>query len=900
MTIRNLKSLFQPRSVALVGEIDEPLSAGALTAGNLIGGGFGGDIFFVNSQGRAIEGYPPFTAVDALPAAPDLAVISSAPAAVSGVIADLGRLGTRAAAVISTGFVEYDRQSSRALQAEILTAAGPHLLRVIGPNSTGVMAPRHGLNAGFTHLQPLPGALAFVTQSNAVLASVLDWATHRRIGFSHCVCLGDMIDVDFGDMLDYLAGDHHCRAILLYMEHITQARKFMSAARAAARIKPVIVVKAGRYSGERIPDPGAAAGVFDTDAVYEAAFARAGVLRVNDLQALFDAVTTLGLLQPVHDNRLAVLTNGRGLGLLAADALIDKHGRLARLDAATIERLSAVLPSTWSRMNPVDIRPDAQAARYKAALEILSENTGVDAVLVLNAPSAAASRREIAEAVIQTAAAQAGRWNRCGILTCWLGDGATQALRQLFIEKGVPSYETPAEAVRGFMQMYRYRHGQELLMETPPSIPGDFRPDTDEARKLIKTARDQNQEWLTAAQTMALLKAYRIPVAEAHFAADPEAAARMTTELGGPVILKLSVPRPPTASAGESQALDHDDPELVRETAAAMLEQVRDETPDIHPDGFILQPLIDRTGRYELCLGMLTDAVFGPLLYFGQGGKAAQVIGDQALALPPLNMKLAHETITRTRIFRLLAGISGIPAVDNEAVAFTLVKLAQLISDLSEIAAIDINPLLAGPCGVIVLDAVCRIRKPQAAALRRLAICAYPTELEETITLPDGRNMLLRPVRPEDEPAYQDVFSSLSAEAIRFRFLHSKKILPHIEAARLTQIDYDREMALVLAGRNPSGKPELYGSVRVMADPDNEDAEFAILLRGDMIGMGLGPMLMRRIIDYARRRGIRRLHGDVLDDNRPMLQVCKALGFKQKRDLDDPGVVRVGLELEVG
>ena len=900
MTIRNLKSLFQPRSVALIGEIGDPLSTGALTAGNLIGGGFGGDIFFVNSQSQSVEGYPSFNAVDALPAAPDLAVISSAPAAVSGAIADLGRLGTRAAAVISTGFAEYDRESSRALQAEILAAAGPHLLRVIGPNSTGVMAPRYNLHAGFTHLNPLPGALAFVTQSNAVLASVLDWATHRRIGFSHCVCLGDMIDVDFGDMLDYLAGDYHCRAILLCMEQITQARKFMSAARAAARIKPVIVVKSGRYSGERLPDQGAASGVFGTDAVYEAAFARAGVLRVNDLQALFDAVTTLGLLQPVNDNRLAVLTNGRGLGLLAADALIDKRGRLARLDAATIERLIAVLPPTWSRVNPIDIRPDAEAARYKVALEILIEDDGVDAVLVLNAPSAAASRREIAEAVIQTASAQASRWNRCGILTCWLGDGATQVLRQLFIEKGVPSYETPAEAVRGFMQMYRFRHGQGLLTETPPSIPSDFRPDTDEARRLVKTAQEQNWDGLTTAQTMALLKAYRIPVAEAHFAADPDAAARAAADISGRVTLKLSVPLLSAASGVEPPALDLEDPETVRETAAAMLEQVRDETPDLHPDGFILRPMVDRTGRHELCLGMLPDAVFGPILYFGQGGKAAQIIADQALALPPLNMKLAHETITRTRIFRLLKGFNGSPASDIEAVAFTLVKLAQLISDLPEIAAIDINPLLAGPSGVIVLDAVCRLQNPRAVALRRMAICAYPTELEEPITLPDGRTMLLRPVRPEDEPAFQDVFSSLSAEAIRFRFLHAKKILPHTEAARLTQIDYDREMALVLSGKDASGKPEIYGSVRVTADPDNEDAEFAILLRGDMTGLGLGPMMMRRIIEYARRRGIRRLHGDVLDDNRPMLQVCKALGFKQKRDLDDPGVVRVGLELEVG
>ncbi|MFZ0611290.1 MAG: GNAT family N-acetyltransferase, partial [Desulfobacterales bacterium] len=488
-------------------------------------------------------------------------------------------------------------------------------------------------------------------------------------------------------------------------------------------------------------------------------------------------------------------------------------------------------------------------------------------------------------------------WNRRGILTCWLGDGTTQALRQLFIEKGVPSYETPSEAVRGFMQMYRYRHGQELLMETPPSIPGDFRPDTPQARQLVGTALEKNQEKLTIDQTMALLKAYRIPVAEACFAADPEAAARRAGEMSGPVVLDLSLSGLPAAGAWVPSAPGLDDPELVRETAAAMLEQAREETPDLAPDGFILRPMIDRTGCHELCLGMLSDSVFGPLIYFGQGGGAAPVLADQALALPPLNMKLARETISRTQIFRLLEGFSGRPAADIEAIAFTLVKLAQLIGDLPEIAAIDVNPLLADSNGVLVLDAVCRLQTPPAAARRQTAICAYPSHLEQAVSLPGGLTMLLRPVRPEDEPAFQDIFSNLSAEAIRFRFLHPKKILPHTEAARLTQIDYDRDMALVLAGKDAAGKPELYGSVRVIADPDNEDAEFAILLRGDMTGLGLGPMLMRRIIDYARSRGIRRLHGDVLDDNRPMLQVCKALGFKQKRDPDDPGVVRVILEV---
>ncbi len=898
MTIRNLEFLLRPRSVALVGASDKARSLGAVVARNLLRGGFAGPLYPVNPHLAAIEGMPVFASAAVLPAAPDLAVITTPPDTVPGIIAELGARGTRAAVVLSAGFGEMPRAGGRELQDRLLAAARPHLLRVVGPNCLGVLAPGAGLNASFAHLQPLPGRLAFVAQSGAVITAVLDWATSRRIGFSYVVSLGDMADVDFGDLLDYLTTDINTRAILLYIEEITQARKFMSAARAAARIKPVVVVKGGRHpQGARAASchTGALAGA---DAVYEAAFRRAGVLRVADLQALFDAVTTLAASRPFSGDRLAILTNGGGMGVLAADALAERDGKLADLSPGTLARLDAALPPTWSRGNPVDIVGDADGERFASALRIMCDDPAVDAVLVMHCPNAVVPGGETAQAVLEVARDLATSAPQRGLFTCWLGENAAVSARQLFAENGIPTYRTPTEAVRGFLQMVRYRHGQEQLMQTPPSLPEDFVPDTEGARRLIAGALAEGRGWLSADECRGVLSAYEIPMVETRSAANADAAASAAAALRFPVALKIDSPEILHKTEAGGVALDLASPAAVREAAAAMAALVRQARPDARLDGFTLQPMVRRDHAYELIVGASVDPVFGPVILFGQGGAAVELVADRALALPPLNLHLARELMGRTRILRLLEGFRGLPAADLSAVALTLVKVSQLVCDLAEVIELDINPLLASAGGVMALDARLRVAPAQAPAADRLAIRPYPRELEEDLHLPDGTRMRLRPIRPEDEPGYAELFSRLSLEEIRFRFLHPMRTLPRQLAARLTQIDYDREMALVLEGPGVGGAAgPLCGAVRMAADPDNEGAEFAIMLRGDFTGMGIGPLLMRRIIEIARRRGIGEIYGEVLSDNRAMLTLAKRLGFSTRREADDPGVLRVTLPL---
>ena len=898
MSVRNLKKLFNPSSVALVGASIRPCSVGAVATRNLYAAGFQGDIYLVNPRHTTIDGHPCFADIASLPKAPDLAVIATAPDSVPELIAQLGARGTRAAVVITAGFGEGNSRQGQKLCNAMLEAARPYLLRIVGPNCFGLMLPRVDLNASFIHLQPLPGRLAFVAQSGALLATVADWATHRRIGFSHLVSLGDMADVDFGDILDYLATDGYTRAILLYIESITHARKFMSAARAAARIKPVIVVKAGRYSESASAAASHTGAMAGSDAVYEAAFRRAGILRVNDLEALFDAVTTLGVLQPVSGDRLAMLTNGGGIGVMATDTLIYKKGNLARLGESTLTHLNAVLPPTWSHANPVDIIGDATPQRYSDTLNALMDDPGVDAVLVMNCPTAIASGTEAARAVLESIQQRPRGARPCGLLSCWIGEGPAEGARQLFREQGIPSYETPTKAVRGFMQMVRYRHSQTMLMEVPPDIPEAFTPDRRAVRDIIDMVLGEKRNWLLETEAKAVLAAYGIPTVPTVAAETPEAAARVASRMEGPVVLKV-------LSSEVLHKSDAGGVALNLETASAVLERAAWMGEHFHPASlnkgglkFSIQPMIQRPHAHELIVGMHVDAQFGPVLLFGHGGTATEVLQDRSLALPPLNMNLAHEMIADTRIYRLLSGYRGVPAANLTEIAVTLVKVSQLVCDFAEIAELDVNPLLCDPRGVLALDARLRVQPAVEPAGRRLAICPYPTELEQNITLPDGQTLLLRPIRPEDEPAFQRFFASLPAEDIRLRFLHSMKLLPKTMAARLTQIDYDREMALVLAGGDEPQHVDLLGVVRISADPDNENAEFAIMLRSAKTGLGLGPMLLRRIIDYARGRGIRRIFGEVLHENRSMLALCKALGFKYRTDPDDPGVMAVSLQLQ--
>ena len=890
MSVRNVEKLFRPKSVALIGATDRAGHVGTVVLRNLKRAGLKAPLFLVNPQHRELEGLPVYADVASLPETPDLAVIVTPPATVPGLVAQLGARGTKACVIITAGFGELG-PAGRALQQQTLEAAEPHLLRLIGPNCVGIMVPAIGLDASFSHIAPPAGDLAFVSQSGAMITAVLDWAAPRGIGFSHVVSLGDMADVDFGDMLDYLAADAGTRAILLYVEVITHARKFMSAARAAARAKPVLAVKAGRFAeGARAAQShtGALAG---SDVVYDAAFRRAGMLRVDTMAELFDAVETLALTRPQQGDRLAILTNGGGPGVLATDALIAMGGKLAPLAPETIAKLDAVLPRTWSRGNPVDIIGDAPGKRYADALRVLLDDPAADAILVLNCPTALAEPAEAAQAVIDTlAAAPPASMLGRNLITAWLGDSAAAAARQRFAAARIATYETPDNAVRGFMDRVRYRRNQELLLETPAGRPDEFAPDVAAVRTVIDRVARSGSAWLGADEVDTVLRAYGIATPKSRFVATPEAAAEAASALGFPIALKIRSPDLTHKSDIGGVALNLGNAERVRSEAEAMLARIGDARPQARLEGFLVQQMMERPGALELILGITDCVIFGPVVMVGAGGTAVELLRDTTLELPPLNAALARAALARTRIWSLLQGYRGQPAADIDGVIATMIRVSQLAADHPEIRELDINPLLADARGVTAVDARIRVAPAATPGAMRLSISPYPKHLESEETLRDGTRLRLRPVRPEDEPVLQDLASHMNPEDLRLRFFTPIKTLSHTLAARLSQIDYDREMAL-LARLADSGTA--LGVARFSADPNNQRCEFAIALRSDWKGRGLGYRLMMRLMDVAKARGIAEMMGDVLHENEPMLTLAKRLGFALTRHPEDAELVRV-------
>ncbi|MCA8933649.1 MAG: bifunctional acetate--CoA ligase family protein/GNAT family N-acetyltransferase, partial [Rhodospirillaceae bacterium] len=900
MSIRNLDYLFKPKSIAVIGASKRAKSVGAVLSHNLLNAGFDGPVMPVNPRETSIESTLAYSSVADLPMAPDLAVICTPPATVPGLIQDLTERGTRAAVVVTAGFGEGGSEEGKRLMQQTLDAARPTLTRIVGPNCLGIMVPHLGVNASFSHINPLPGNLAFVTQSGAVATAVIDWATNRDIGFSHVVSLGDMGDVDFGDLLDYLVLDPNTRGILMYIESVTDARKFMSAGRAAARAKPVIVIKSGRNEAAAKAAASHTGALAGSDEVYDAAFRRAGMLRVYDLDELFDAVETLAMGLKLQGDRLAIVTNGGGIGVLATESLVDSGGNVAEIAPETTEKLNTVLPPTWSHGNPIDIIGDATGKRYSDALDIVLEDPNQDAVLVLNCPAAVADSLEAAHALIENLK----RKGRVPVLTSWVGAGAAVEARRMFATNHIPTYETPGKAARAVMHMVNYKRNQELLLQTPPSIPDDFKPDTARAERLILDALADDRVWLTEPEAKAVLDAYGIPVVATRSVATPQDAAEAAAEIGKPVALKILSTELTHKSDVGGVRLNLITPDAVREAAESMLDTVAHMAPGAKIDGFTVQEMAHMPGAHELIVGIADDRLFGPILLFGQGGTAVEVIKDKAISLPPLNMVLAYEMMKRTRVWKLLQGYRSRPKSDLDAIAMTLVKISQLVCDLSSVEELDINPLFASEKGVLALDARIKIRQPVVGTqARRLAIRPYPKRLEKHVSLRDGRSFFLRPIRPEDEPMIQDMLAHSTENDIRLRFFTPLKQLTHEVAARMSQIDYNREMALVAEGptpadeSSPGGAKALFGVVRISADPDNDKAEYAVMVRSDLKGMGLGYLLMGEIIEYAKERGLQEIFGEVLRENTTMLKMCEELGFKRTNDPDDPGIVHVQVKM---
>ena len=906
MTIRALKSMFNPASIAILGQDPQEGAPAVLLERNLINAEFRGPVLPINPKRHAVAGVLAYPDVASLPETPELAILTTPLAEGPALISQLGGRGTRAVLLLGNERLRDDCPEDDALRQALLAAAKPHQLRILGPDRLGMAIPINGINATLSQTPLIPGTLGVVSHSSTMMQVIIQWAHLRNIGFSHVVSLGDRVDVGYSDMLDYLARDPQTHVILLYLESIRDPRRFLSAARVAARHKPVITLKP-RIHGQHSVE----------EAIFDAAARRVGMLRVDTVEHLFNAVKALAHSKPVRRNRLLILGDSRSIGLLAKDMLLREGGQLAAINPTTRTALARIAPPGTLIDNPVDLGNRTGSKEYERALELLLQEPQGDGILIVHVPGSPELDRDISRAIIARAAR-----SRRPVIVSWVGATPAAPAWQAFQEAGIAIYPTPEEAVWSCLQLAEYHRNQELLMETPSSIPEEFMPDAAAARRIIASALAAGRDRLDIEETRDLLAAYQIPMVATRFAATPDAAADLVaelresqalkllsmkspwfgkvnpTELGGSVALKILSPEITNPFDVGGVALALEDPHDVFAAATAMLRRIRTLAPDAMIEGFAVQPMLSRQGAYEIAIGMRTGRDFrvGPVLFFGHGGPEIQVINDIAYALPPLNMHLAQELMSRTRIYTKLQASPGRP-INMDALALALLKVSQMVIDLGELTELDLNPLWINAEGVLVLNARIQIAPAAGPASARLAIHPYPKELEQQIELPDGLLLWLRPILPEDEPALQAMVGRMPQEDVYRRFFQPFKQLPHNLAARLTQLDYDREMALVLTGPGVAGKAEIWGVVSLNADPDREKAEYAIAIDRGLAGRGLGLRLLRQIIAYARQRGIQEVVGEVMRDNEPMLRLNQALGFTLSSDPDDPDLIHVSLPL---
>jgi acetyltransferase len=897
MSTYRLKNLLAPRSVALVGASPRQGSVGRAILNNIGKANFKGEFGLVNPRYSQIDGIKAVGSLAELSFMPELVVITAPARSIPGLIDEAGRQGAAGAVIVSAGLGHGPGSLADAAEK----AAQKFGMRLIGPNCLGIMMPGANLNASFSAHMPGEGNLALISQSGAIATGMVDWAAQRAVGFSGIVSIGDQLDVDIADLLDYFALDEKTQGILLYIEAIKDARKFMSAARAAARIKPVVVVKSGRMAqGAKAAatHTGALAG---SDAVYDAAFQRAGILRVSDLRELFDCAETLGRLKSPPGKRLAILTNGGGIGVLAVDRLVELGGIPAALTPAIRTRLDAVLPRTWSGSNPVDIVGDADPARYAAALEVLLADQANDAILVMNVQTAIARADEIAAVVtdiVQKYRAE-HRTSPKPVLAAWVG--ADQRISDLLSGVGIPNYQTEGDAVRGFMHLVRHREVVEALAQVPPAMPSSFAPDTETARRIVADALADDRQWLDPIEIKRLFDAYDIAMVPTYAAADADQAVAHASAIfaqGSTVVLKIMSRDIVHKSDVGGVVLNLTSVDAVRSATSDILARAKAMRPDARISGVMVQAMVLRPKARELILGLADDPTFGTVVVFGRGGTAVEIINDKALALPPLDLQLARSLIEGTRVSRLLPAYRDVPAVKEDAVAMVLVKLAQMAADLPEIRGLDINPLLADQSGVLAVDARVALgrveRKFRGSGPANFAVRPYPSQWQRHLEMKDGWGVFVRPIRPEDEPLIREFLRHVTPEDLRLRFFARMKEFTHEFIARLTQLDYARAMAFV-AFDEATG--DLVGVVRIHSDSIYESGEYAILLRSDLKGRGLGWTLMQMIIEYARSEGLKVISGDVLAENTIMLAMCRSLGFEVKSDPTEHDICNVRLAL---
>ncbi len=888
-----LTPLFEPGSVAIVGASEKSGKVGAVLLSNMLAAGYRGTLFAVNPKYGSVRGVSCYASVGKLPKRVDLAVIATPAQTVPEVIDQCGRAGVRAAVVITAGFSEAGPEGAK-LERALLDNARRHGLRLIGPNCLGILRPELGLNATFARSTALTGSLGLVSQSGAVCAAMLDWAAPNKVGFSSVVSLGGSIDIDFGEIIDYLANDAKTEHILLYIEGIRDARRFLSSLRTAARVKPVIVMKVGRHpAGSRaaVSHTGAIVG---TDDVFDAAVRRAGVVRVSSIGQLVAAAQALASRVRPQGNRLAVITNGGGPGVMAADRAADFGLPLAELSAATVEALRRVLPSSWSHGNPVDLIGDADSGRYRTAVAACLADEGVDGVLTILTPQAMTDAEEIARVVAETARGAAKP-----LIACWMGEASVGIGRKLLREARIPVFRTPDPAVEMFAHLAAFYRNQRLLLQTPGPLAHQAAPDVQGAGMVVETVIAEGRKVLSETESKALLEAFHIPIAQTVLARSAREAMLMAQEIGFPVAVKIDSPDLTHKSDVGGVRLNLASSEAVRSAYQEMLGEVGRKRPEARLNGVTVEPMISRPNGRELMVGVMRDSVFGPAITFGAGGTAVEVHRDRAVALPPLNAFLAAEMIRNTRVFKLLGAFRGMPPVQVQALESVLLRVSEMVCELPWIEELDINPLIVDETGAIAVDARAVVRNPPPMRSRyaHMAIHPYPSELMTNWRLADGSSVMLRPIRPEDAEMEQEFVQNLSQSSRYFRFMNTVRELTPAMLARFTQIDYDREMAFV-AVREEGGREIEVAVARYVSNPDGQTCEFAIVVADSWQCKGLGRRMLELLIEVARARALKAMVGQVLAGNQPMLALCIKLGFEISDHPQDKTLKRATLVLD--
>ncbi len=890
MNTHYLAPLFTPKNVALFGASDRPDSVGGVVFKNMLTSGFEGQIYGINPKRAEVQGQKAYASLDDIDGPIDLAVVATPAPSIPAIVEACGERGIRMMLILSAGFREIGAEG-RKLEDRVTQLVRRYGIRLMGPNCLGIIRPDIGLNATFGYNNAKPGNLALVSQSGAICTAILDWAETNEIGFSAVVSSGIAADLGLGDYLEYLVADQKTKAILLYIEGINDSRRFMSALRAAARIKPVIALKVGRHAAGAEASMSHTGALVGSDETFSAALSRSGVLRVDTIGQLFAAAKALS---SVHyrgaSERLVIVTNGGGPGAIAADRATDQGIELSALGEETVVKLNEVLPSVWSHGNPVDIIGDAPPERYQQAIDICLEDPGVDGVIVILTPQAMTAPTEVAKAVIESASK-----SKKPIMTSWMGGALVREGRQLFLEARIPNFGTLENAVDAFSYLARYNRNQRLLLQTPArTTRGQQAPDTDGARLIIEAVLNESRDILTEPESLAVLTAFGIPTVRNTVARSANEALVAAESIGYPIAMKVLSSDISHKSDAGGVRLNIASAQEVRGAYKQLLEQVGQKVPDAKIDGVTIEKMYRSSNGRELMVGIIRDPVFGPVISFGSGGTAVEVMGDSAISLPPLNNRLTKDLINRTKVSKLLGQFRNMPAVDMDKLVDVLLAVSSMACELPWIREMDINPMIVDENGVVAVDAriVVAYPKPSTDPYHHLAIHPYPAHLVKRMQLNDGTDIVIRPIRPEDAEIEDRFIRELSPEARYFRFMNSIQELSQEMLVRFTQIDYHDEMALI-AVTQTKDEEEQIGVARYTTNVDKTSCEFALVVSDKWQGRGIGHHLMRNLMDVARDRDLEVIEGQVLSKNNRMLNLMKSLNFSISNDPDDTEIKQV-------